>query len=247
MRKLSLFATLCLVTPALAADSGAPFAVQVVAAQVTERKKVDDATKQDLKSKKDAAREARKALEKQLKDKHGKKRDTWPPEAEDQIAVAEEAEALASAAFEYIKVEPKALKDSVKDITEEFEGLVKRKVVVLAATAQDADVTLQVEGRRGEKTLPTYLKPDRCYVLFSLGPGGKPGAAERFAKVPGDWRPRKVRAYKVQAPKPDAPVFLFESNNGGGMEMGCFSAAADAAAKTVERLLEDHRAALTGN
>jgi hypothetical protein len=229
--------------PALAA--GAPPAVFVTAAQVTERKQVDDATKKDLKAKRDAAREARKSLEKQLKDEHGKKREEWPREAEDQLAAAEEKEAVAAAAFEYLKVQIKALKDSVKDIEDEFRsGLAKEGGVTLASSSAEADIVLQVEGRRGEKTLPTYLKPDRCYVLFSLGPGGRPDAGRRFAKVPPEWRPRKVRAYKVQSPKPGSPKFVFEAQNGAGADLGCFSSAADAAMRTVGRLIEDNRAAL---
>jgi hypothetical protein len=145
-----------------------------------------------------------------------------------------------------VKVETKALKDSVKDIEDEFrKGLAKEGVVRLAGSAAEADVVLQVEGRRGEKTLPTYLKPDRCYVLFSLGPGGRPGAGRRFERVPPEWRAKKVRAYKVQSPKRGSPTFVFEAQNGMGAELGCFSAAADAAMKTVGRLIEDNRAALS--
>jgi hypothetical protein len=245
VRALVPFAVLA-AFPALAV--GAPLRVFVTAAQVAERKQVDDATKKDLKARREAAREARRALEKQLKEEHGKKRETWPREAEDRLAAAEEKEAVAAAAFEYLKVETKGLKDSVKDIEDEFRnGLVKEGVAALAASAAQADVVLQVEGRRGEKTLPTYFKPDRCFVLFSLGAGGTPNAARRLAKVPPGWRPKKVRAYKVQSPKPNAPRFVFEAQNGGGAELGCFSSAADAAMRTVGRLIEDNRAALSAN
>ena len=244
MRALVYSAALAAAFPALAV--GAPTSVFVTAAQVTERKQIDDATKTELKARRDTAREARKSLEKQLKDEHGKKRETWPGEAEDRLAAAEEKEAVAGAAFEYVKVETKALKDAVKDIEEEFrDGLVKEGAVALASSAAAADVVLQVEGRRGEKTLPTYFKPDRCYVLFSLGPGGRPGAAQRFARVPPEWRAKKVRAYKIESPKRGSPKFLFEAQNGAGAELGCFSSAADAAMRTVGRLIEDNRAALS--
>jgi hypothetical protein len=244
MRALVHSAALAVALPALAV--GAPTSVFVTGAPATERKEVDDATKKELKARRDAAREARRSLEKQLKDEHGKKRETWPREAEDRLAAAEEKEAVAGADFEYLKVESKALRDSVKDIEDEFrKGLVKEGVVTLAPSAAQADVVLQVEGRRGEKTLPTYFKPDRCFVLFSLAPGGRPGAARRFAKVPPEWRARKVRAYKVQSPKAGSPKFVFEAQNGAGAELGCFSSAADAAMRTVGRLIEDNRAALS--
>ncbi len=139
MRALAPSAALAVALPALAA--GAPKSVFVTAATVTERKQVDDATKKEMKARRDAAREARKSLEKQLKDEHGKKRETWPREAEDRLAAAEEKEAVAGADFEYLKVETKALKHSVKDIEEEFRaGLVKEGVVVLAASSAQADV-----------------------------------------------------------------------------------------------------------
>jgi len=240
MGRLGLCVALGLAVPALSAE---PLAVAVTAAQVTERKDVDDATKKELKARKEKARDARKALEKQIKDQYGKKRETWPEQKEAELETAEEAEALASAAYEYLKVKPKELKDSVKDINKEFDGMVKRGAVTLVASEKEADVVLQVEGRRGEKTLPTYFKPDRCYVLFSLGAGGKTGAAKRFKKVPAGWRPRKVSSYKVQAPKPERPVFVFESKNGAGAEIGCFSSAADAAVKTLEKMIEDNRVA----
>jgi hypothetical protein len=244
MRALVPVAAVAVALPALAA--GAPPSVFVTAAQVAERKQVDDATKKDLKARRDAAREARKALEKQLKEEHGKKREEWPREAEERLAAVEEKEAVAAAAFEYLKVETKALKDSVKDIEDEFRsGLVKEGGATLASSAAQADIVLQVEGRRGEKTLPTYFKPDRCYVLFSLGAGGTPNAAGKFASVPPEWRPKKVRAYKVQSPKAGSPTFVFEAQNGGGAELGCFSSAADAAMRTVGRLIEDNRAALS--
>lgn len=237
MRRFSVCLISCLAGPSLAAE----VAVLVTPAQVAERKNVDEATKKMLKANKQAASEARKALEKEIKAQHGKKRETWPPDQDDRLAAAEEVEALANAGYEYLKVENKALKDSTKDVTEELNGLVKQKVVALVPGAAEADIVLQIEGRRGEKLLPTQLKPDRCYVLFSLGPGGKTGAAERFAEVPASWRPRKVGANKVQAPKPDSPTFLFESNNGWASEMGCFSGAADAAAKTLQKMLEEHK------
>ena len=70
-------AALCLaVAPAAGADGPEmPLRVFVTAAQVEARKDVDDATKKALKAKRDEAREARKALEKQLKDQLGKKRE----------------------------------------------------------------------------------------------------------------------------------------------------------------------------
>src|SRR6266705_895072 len=95
------FASLVLGALALSAADAPQGAlgVFVTAAQVVARKDVDDATKNALKAKRDAAREARKTLGKQLKDQYGKKRETWPPEKDDELYALEEAEALARADF----------------------------------------------------------------------------------------------------------------------------------------------------
>jgi hypothetical protein len=253
----------CAVVPALilyAADAYAADApkgslkVFVTAAQVEARKDVDDATKKQLKDKKEAAKEARKALEKQIKGQHGKKRATWPPEKDEELYTLEEAEALARADYEYRKIDPKAINDSVEDMVKSFQGKgtagVKERVV-LASSAADADLVVEVLARRAEKTLPTQIKPDWCYVFFSVGPGGKMDAAS-FAKVPNTYRIRKGFGwgiFKIAGPSQEAPVFRFETNNmmtsGAWGEFGCFGTAANAASAAVDRFIEDNYALLT--
>jgi hypothetical protein len=244
MRMLGLWGSLLLAVP-LAADE-APLTVFVTSAQVAERKKVDDATRKDLKAKRDAAREARKVLEKQIKAQHGKERDLWPPEKEAEFAEAEQAEAVARVDYEYIKVEPDKLKDSVKDIAESFQGkgMAGRKDVVLVNSADEAKLVVEVQGRRGEKTLPTQFKPDWCFVLFTLGPGGKTDPA-RFLKLPTDWKFKKfgLRAWQVATPKAEAPSFLYESQN-TSMEFGCFGSAANTASVLTEKFIDNYRSLL---
>jgi hypothetical protein len=227
--------------------------VYVTSAQVEERKQVDDATRNQLKAKRDAAREARKALEKSLKDQHGKKRESWPPEKDDELYRAEEAEALANVDYEYRKIDLKGLKDSLKDVVESIEGkgLAGRKEgITLVNSASEAHLVVEIAGRRSEKTLPTQFKPDRCYVLFNVGAGGKVDAA-RFAKVPAEYRPKRgfpwPLVWKVQNPKPERPLFSFEAYNGGGNEFGCMSAAANAASSVAQQFVQDHHDALAAD
>jgi hypothetical protein len=244
MRRLGFCGFLLVAVP-LAADD-APLTVFVTSAQVEERKRVDDATKKDLKAKRDAAREARKTLEKQIKDQHGKQRDLWPPEKEEEFSAAEQAEAVARVDYEYIKVEPNKLKDSVKDIAESFQGkgMAGKKDVALVASADEAKIVVEVQGRRSEKTLPTQIKPDWCFVLFTIGPGGKTDPA-RFLKLPTDWKFKKfaLRAWQVATPKPEAPVFLYESQN-TSQEFGCFGSAANTASVLTEKFIENYRGLL---
>lgn len=254
MRRIALCAGMVFAVSTSAADAQQTMDVAVVAAQVEARKDVDDATKNAFKAKRDEAKEARKAKEKQFKDQLGKKRETWPPDKDDELYALEEKEALTRAEYEYRRLDPKAIGDSVKDIVNAINGKGtsgRKKHVALASSAADADLVLEVLARRSEKTLPTQLKPDWCYVFFSIGPGGKLDPA-RFAKVPKEYRIRKGFGwgiYKISGPSAESPVFRFESNNlmtsGAWGSFGCFGSAANAAAAAVDRFIEDNSAALS--
>jgi hypothetical protein len=234
---------------AASAAAQTPMKVYVTAAKVEERKNVDEATKNALKAKKDAAKEVRKAKENELKAAYGKKKEEWPAEKQEEFFEVDEAAALAEADYEYRKIEIKGINDSVQDVIESIQGkgLVGRKeLVALASSAEEADLVVEVRARRSGKTLPTQIKADRCYLLFSLGPGGKVDA-EHFAKVPASYRPGRwgYPVWRLASPKPDSPVFLFESYNGGGSEFGCHGAAGNAAAVAIEKFIKDNEALLT--
>jgi hypothetical protein len=232
----------------LAGDPPKALAVYVVGTSA-EARDPDDATKKALKEKRQAATEARKALEKQLKDQLGKKRDAWPQEKDDELYALEEAEALARADYEYRKIDPKSVTDSVNDIRKSIEGkgvAGRKERVILAGSAQDADLVLEVLARRAEKVLPTDFKPSYCFVFFSIGPGGRT-PPNRFAKIPASYRIRKGFGwgiYKIAGPSASAPVFKFESNNqmtsGAWGEFGCHGSAANAAAAAVDKFIEDN-------
>ena len=239
---------LCLASPA--AHAATPMKVYVTAAQVQARKDVDEATRSALKARRDEAREARKATEKALKAELGKRRESWPAEKDEELYLREEAEALAEAQFEYRRIDPKDLADSVKDVTESMQGkgsASRKDSVVLVPSAAEADIVLEVAARRAGKTLPTQMKPARCFLLFNVAPGGQLDAA-RFAKVPAGYRPKRfgMWVWKLASPKVDRPAFTFESYNGGGNEFGCQGAAANAAAGAVEKFIEDNYVVLNG-
>jgi hypothetical protein len=221
-----------------------PLRVFVTAAQVEARKDVDDATKKALKAKRDEAREARKKLEKQLKGELGKKREAWPPEQDDALYQLEEAEALAEADYEYRRIDPKGMADSVQDLKESVEGkgLAGRKERInLVDSAADADLVVEVAARRSGKTLPTQLKPDRCFLLFTVGVGGA-GSARSFARVPATYRPKKfgLWAWRIAGPTESKPIFTLESYNGGGEQFGCQGQAANAASAAIDKFIEDN-------
>ncbi len=252
-RNAPLVVALCLaVSPAAeAAGSDVPMNVFVTAAEVEARKEVDDATKKALKEKHKEAKEARKALEKQLKKQHGKKREAWPPEKDEELYLAEEAEALAEADYEYRKIDPEGIADSVKDVMESIQGkgiAGRKERVVLVGSADEADLLVKVAARRASKDSPMAIAPSNCYLLFDVAPGGKV-KAENFAKVPANYRPRRfgMAVWKIASPKPDRMAFRFESYNGGGTPYGCQGAAANAAAGTIDKFIEDNYVLLTAN
>lgn len=250
MLRNSAMVALCVAVAPAAGAGGpeVPLHVFVTAAQVEARKDVDDATKKALKEKRDEAREARKALEKQLKDQLGKKRETWPPEKDDELYQVEEAEALAEADYEYRKIDPKGIADSVKDLVESIQGkgvAGRKERIILAPSAAEADLVVEVLARRSGKTLPTQLKPDRCFLLFTVGNGGI-GSAKSFARVPATYRPKKfgLWAWRIASPKEGKPVFTFESYNGGAEQFGCQGQAANAASAAIDKFIEDNYAIL---
>jgi len=251
------FAAIAVSLPICAADAPKPkMNVFVTGAQVEAVKEVDDATKAALKAKREAAKVARKAKEKELKDQLGKKRDQWPPEKDDELYALEEAEALARADYEYRKLDPKGIADSVKDIVKSVQGkgtAGQKDSVSLGASAADADLVLEVLARRAEKVLPTDFKPTYCYVFFSIAPGAKL-SPEQFAKVPGNYRIRKGFGwgiYKIAGPSAENLKFRFETNNqmtsGAWGEFGCYGSAANAASAAIDKFIEDNYGLLTSN
>src|SRR5262249_327382 len=105
-----------------AAGAQAPMKVYVTAAKVQERKEVDDATKNALKAKKEAARDGGKAKEAELKGTYGKKGEQWPADKQEEYFAVDEAAALAEADYEYRKIESKGINDSVQDVIGSIQG-----------------------------------------------------------------------------------------------------------------------------
>jgi hypothetical protein len=105
---------------------------------------------------------------------------------------------------------------------------------------------VEVAARRSKKQLGAVV-PSDCWVLFSLGPGGKVDAS-KFAKIPPTYRPHKflMLAWKIAGPTKEKPAFTFEGWNGGGTPFGCHGAAANSAAGLIDKFIEDNHAALKG-
>jgi hypothetical protein len=219
-------------------------AVYVAAAKVEPRKEVDDATKNALKAKRDAATKARKELEKRMKAELGKKRETWPPEKDEELYKLEEVEAIADADYEYRKIDPKAIGDAVEDLTRACEGkgmqAGKKDHVRLVSSPAEADLQVEVLARRSQKELGAVV-PSYCWVLFTIGPGAKMDAAH-FGAVPANYRAKKfgLYAWKIASPTAERATFMFEGYNGGQSSIGCHGAAANAASGLIDKFVEDN-------
>jgi hypothetical protein len=190
--------------------------VAVTAATPEARKDVDPALKKELEAKMEATSKARKELEKQLKSQYGKKDEAWPKDKQDAFFEAQEAEALAEADYEYRRINPEALADTAQDIRNSLSGKgafqTRKDNVVLVESPAEADIVIEVVARRSAKTIPTQLRADLYYISFLIKPGGKM-AADRFAAVSRDYRFRRFgqSAWRLQAPRPDAPVWRFDA------------------------------------
>jgi hypothetical protein len=202
-----------------------------------------------LKVQRDEARQLRRVVENELKERYGGNRRAWPVDRAAELYGLEQAEALADANYEYRKADPRAAYEAAMDIAESFqekEAGGRRARVTLVSTAVGADLVVEVAACRTGKTFPTQRGPDRCYVLFTVGAGGMMDP-KQFANVPADYRITKfgTRAWRIAGPVPERPVFYFESYNGGGNEFGCRSAAASAASAAVDKFIEDNYSVLT--
>jgi hypothetical protein len=220
--------------------------VAVIAATPEPRKDVDSALRKELEAKMRATSKARKDLEKELKSQYGKKEETWPKDKQDAYFEAQETEALAEADYEYRRINPEALADTAQDIRNSLSGKgafqTRKDNVILVESPADADIVVEVVGRRSAMTLATQLRADLYYISFLLKPGGKM-APERFAAVSRDYRFRRFgqSAWRLQAPRPDAPVWRFDA-----LGHQRWSNAAGTAALLVNDFIEKNYGALGG-
>lgn len=211
--------------------------VFVTAAAVTDVVKIDKATEKKLSDAIKAAGQTRKDLEKALKAKHGKKREAWPPEIQDQMEDAEEAVALAVADWEYRKVKQEGLSDTAEDVRKSIIGdgtAGKKDYITLVSSAADAQLIVEVNGRRsgssGAQGGLLALRDDLYWISFYVKPGPKL-PVERFGAVPRTYRLRRAgyQARRLAIPRPDSPEWRFEAH--GYQRWG---AAANVASVVVE-------------
>jgi hypothetical protein len=206
--------------PAGARAAEKTMSVFVTAAEVTDVSKIDKATETRLLDAIKAARQKRQDLEKALKATHGKKRESWPQEIQDQMDDAEEAEALAQADWAYRKVKSEGLSDTAEDIRKSIigDGMAgKKDHITLVTSPAEAELIVEVNGRRsgssGAQGGLLALRDDLFWISFFVKPGPKL-PVPRFAAVPRTYRLRRMgyQAWRLAIPRPDSPDWRFEAH-----------------------------------
>ncbi|HEX7084799.1 MAG TPA: hypothetical protein VF198_00440 [Vicinamibacterales bacterium] len=157
-----------------------------------------------------AADTARKELEKRLRAQYGRKRDQWPAEAQEQLAAAEEARYRANAEWLYRTDAEPVTEHWRRDIAVAMtqSGNTGRKEHITSVESRDqADLIVTLVGVRnpGAVIKAAY---DRCLAV-RLARGPKL-SAERFARVPGTWRPSRAKAARLAGPDAESPFWQFD-------------------------------------
>jgi hypothetical protein len=172
-------------------------------------KDAHEATLKDLRAK-------WKDMEKGLKAQHGSKRKNWPEDAELQMLQAEEAIFLEMSEWDYRHTKPESLSDSVQDVKDALVGkgiAAKREHIALASSREDAQLVVEIDGRRSDRKWTLNPADDDFYVRVRISRGPKLPEAQ-FAAVPPMYRYRTagVDIMRLGIAGPSTPYWRFESH-----------------------------------
>lgn len=150
------------------------------------------ARQQELRVQADAARDELKALEKDVKQQFGKKREQWPADKRAAVEKAEEKSAQALLKLRYLDADPAGARNSVEDVRESLAGKgtagVKEHVQDVAKP-EEADLVVEILGRRSQKGAPEpglTAALDDYFVWMRISAGGRTDSA-RLGQVPLTW------------------------------------------------------------
>jgi hypothetical protein len=206
---------------ALHSMSGAPEDAKTMTVYVSEgptpeykegtraEKDAHEATLKDLRAK-------MKDLEKSLKAQYGSKRKNWPDDAELRMLQAEEAVFLELSEWDYRHTKPESLTDSVADVKDAFVGkgiAMKREHIVVASSREEAQLLVEIDGRRSDRKWNLNPADDDYYVRVRISRGPKLSEAQ-FAAVPPMYRYRVggQDIMRLGIAGPSAPYWRFESH-----------------------------------
>jgi hypothetical protein len=228
----------------VAGQSARTMTVFVTAGRLLDLGEVTKAERQKYEEAITAAQAARRDLDKALKSQHGSKRDRWPAEAVEQLQGADDRVTLAMSDWTYRSLRrrdpkrPLSVDDSVDDIKESMmgKGLARtREHIVVVSSAAEADIVVEVEGRRltGSWTDPTSSER---IVRVAITRGARL-SDKQFAAVPFLFQGRSpgYSTTRLSGPSAGAPQWRFEVSG-----LLTFTAAAKGVAGLVDDFIATH-------
>jgi hypothetical protein len=158
----------------------------------------------------DAAEEAAKQLEKELKAQHGKNRAQWPPERLAEMEKAEAASGDAKTKALYPAVRQEDIDGTLWDMTKELD---KKERLVLVSNPDEADLIVRILGRRSPRAL-------KLAALLEIAPGPRlDKAALASQKISWPWLSSGARGVPsvnvLRAYRPDQPFWRVEVSGDG--------------------------------
>lgn len=184
----------------------------------------------ELNAKAKTAEKATKELEKQLKKQHGKKRERWPADAQEQLEEVERESASASHERDYGFNQQKDIDDSVMDLEKYLGG---KKIWKQVESAEEADFVIEVLGRTLRKNSYPYAS---SHLYARVSPGSKMDAA-LLVEQDLEWlKTRTGRVYELHVYTEEEPFWEVEFE-GDGILWGF---ASKSAAGVIDKFAKDN-------
>jgi len=223
----------------VAGQSVKTMTVFVTAGRLLDLGDVTKDEQQEYEGKINAARVARRDLDKALKAQHGSKQDRWPAEAVRQLQEADDKVTLAMSDWTYRSVRrrdpktPLSVDDSVDDIKESMmgKGLAStREHIVVVSSPAEADIVVEIEGRHFTGSWSDPTSSERLVRVVIKR--GATLSERQFAAVPFLFQGRSpgYKTTRLSGPSAGVPQWRFEVSG-----LLTFSAAA----KGVAGLIDD--------
>jgi hypothetical protein len=206
-------------SPLAFAQPAKTMTVFVTAGRLLDFGEVTKAERQQYESAIKAAQTSRRDVDNALKAQHGSKRDRWPAEAVGLLQGADDSVTLAQSDWTYRSVtrrdpkRPLSVDDSVDDIKESMigKGLASRREhIVVVPSAADADLVVEIEGRRLTGSWEDPVSSERLIrILIKRGPKL---SEKQFAAVPFLFQGRSpgYSSTRLSGPRPEVPQWRFE-------------------------------------
>jgi hypothetical protein len=224
--------TLALALAPLAVTAADQTAVFVTSVPV---KTLDKAAEAALRAKSDAARTTYRNLEESLKKQFGKKQEAWPADKQAEYRAAHDAFFEAQTEWFYsIDLKQKDVDDSARELS---DALAEKKLVRIAASAEDADFVVKVIGRAKVTNQDWGNNGVAAEIALRVEPGARMDVAG-LARSGAAWNTKekfwsKTDTQSVHTFTAEAPYWLLISQKPGSAWMASYKGVAKVAADAI--------------